>query len=136
MAGRVGSEVPGGARSSLRASVTSSAPTATLSRQSHPPAPGDPASSAADADCEKYSDDVINAIATEKIFFSRIDGYTETFTKYSGEIAISEPPGLVIQGSTLSSAAAASPSHTPGYGAWTFFHQQDWYQADTGLGAP
>ncbi|MFC1609662.1 hypothetical protein ACFL6C_01765 [Myxococcota bacterium] len=25
---------------------------------------------------------------------------------------------------------------TPGYGSWRFFHQQNWYQSDTCLGAP
>ena len=48
-------------------------------------ASGDPSTSSG---CSKYSDEMINAIAEEKVFFATIPWYSPTFTKYSESIQV------------------------------------------------
>ena len=86
--------------------------------------------------CAKYSDELINLIASEKVFFARIPGHSPTFTKYSGSINIAGNPGNVVQGGSYDDVKNASTSYTPGYGGWLFFHQENWYQTDRCLGSP
>jgi hypothetical protein len=88
---------------------------------------GDPAGSGA---CTKYSDTVINQIATEKVFFARVSGVNPTFTRYSGSIVFNGKPGNIIQGISYAAVQSATPNITPGYGGWRFFHQEDWYETD------
>ena len=96
-------------------------------------ASGDPATSSG---CSKYSDDMINAIASEKIFFATIPGYSPTFTKYSGDIRVNGTPGDVIQGADYQTVASQDTIYTPQYGSWKYFHQQNWYHSDRCFGSP
>ena len=86
--------------------------------------------------CAKYSDEMINLIASEKVFFARVPGYSPTFTKYSGSINVAGTPGNVVQGGTYDDVKNASTAYTPGYGGWLYFHQENWYQTDRCLGSP
>ncbi|MBM4319418.1 MAG: hypothetical protein FJ125_05510 [Deltaproteobacteria bacterium] len=87
--------------------------------------------------CAKLADATINAIAEEKIFFSRIQGRAPLFTKYTGTISAAGKPTRVLQSGSYDAALrAAVPSYTPQYGAWIFFHQQNGYDADRCFGAP
>ncbi|MEC7988287.1 MAG: MopE-related protein [Myxococcota bacterium] len=93
----------------------------------------DPASATS---CAKYSDAMINAIAQEKVFYSDVPGYDHTFTKYDGSIAIDAQPGQVVQGGSYADVANETPNYTISYGAWFYFHQENWYASDTCLGSP
>ncbi|MCB9764599.1 MAG: hypothetical protein H6739_32795 [Alphaproteobacteria bacterium] len=92
---------------------------------------GDPAIATS---CAKYSDAVINQIAREKIFRADVGTYNPTYTHYSGSIRYNNTPGDVIQGASLSAVQNITPSYTPGYGGWAYFHQENWYQTDRCLG--
>jgi LruC domain-containing protein len=88
--------------------------------------------------CAKYSDTVINQIAQEKIFFSRVANNPPLFTKYAGYISadLDMTPGPVRSGGDYF-ALSGQPANLPiGYFAWCFFHQENWYTADRCLGAP
>ncbi|MCB9744521.1 MAG: hypothetical protein H6741_10865 [Alphaproteobacteria bacterium] len=92
----------------------------------------DPATSSG---CAKYSDAMINDLAREQIFFATVGSYDPTFTAYTGSISYYAAPTRVIQGDSLTAVQNQTPSYTPGYGGWYYFHQQNWYQSDTCLGA-
>ena len=83
--------------------------------------------------CTKYSDAVINAIAQDKVFVSRVPGYASTFTRFSGAISYLVAPGNVIQGGSLASVLGSTSWVTPAYGAWKFFHQENWYHPTVNL---
>ena len=90
--------------------------------------------STASGTCSKYADSVINAIARNKIFVARVPGYSPTFTTWADAIRVDGHPGLVTQADTLAGVEGVTPSYTPQYGGWDFFHQQNWYHTDRCLG--
>eukprot|EP01116_Phalansterium_solitarium_P005316 TRINITY_DN1687_c0_g2_i1.p1 TRINITY_DN1687_c0_g2~~TRINITY_DN1687_c0_g2_i1.p1 ORF type:complete len:382 (+),score=79.12 TRINITY_DN1687_c0_g2_i1:38-1147(+) len=88
--------------------------------------------------CSKYSDALINQLAPNKMFFSRLASFAQPplITRFNGTIRIDGPPGAVFQTTTSVAAALAGALLPALYGGWKFFHQQDWYQTDTCRGAP
>ena len=95
-------------------------------------ADADPAT--ASGTCSKYSDSLINTLARNKIFVARVPGYSPTFTTWADAIRVDGNPGLVAQADTLAGVEGVTPTYTPQYGGWRFFHQQNWYNTDRCLG--
>ena len=85
--------------------------------------------------CAKYSDAMLNALATEKIFYSRVGTHAPLFTKYTGALSISGAPGKVISLEDYGAIVGATASYTPTYGSWLLFHQHNWYSGDCCLGS-
>jgi len=91
----------------------------------------DPASGS----CSKYSDGLINALASDKVFVPFVSGYSPSYTKYSDVISYNSAAGRLVQGTSYESVINANFIRRPGYGGVIFFGQQDWYQSDTCMGA-
>jgi hypothetical protein len=97
-------------------------------------AQGDPKDTS--ATCAKYSDAVINLLASTKIFYSRYNSNAPLYTRFDGAIRFDGPPGHVSQSGNLDDVAIAAPAwYTPQYAGWVMFHQQNWYNTDRCFGA-
>ena len=94
---------------------------------------GDPSSN--NTICVKYSDAVINELAPNKIFYSKVNSNPVLFTHYDSAIRYDGPPGKVVQSTNYTDINNATPNYTPQYSAWVLFHQQNWYNTDRCFGA-
>jgi len=84
---------------------------------------GDPIS----ATCCKLSDAVINALASGKVYYTKVPGYPSTYTKYSGTVTVgTRSPGTVTQGASYAAVKDAAPAYAISYGGWRFAHSNDW----------
>ncbi|TNF27177.1 MAG: hypothetical protein EP329_19945 [Deltaproteobacteria bacterium] len=93
--------------------------------------------------CTKYSDALINAIAQNKVFVSRVPDpaapttlLPSTFTRYLGSIAYDGNPTAVIQGTSYTAVMSTSAWQYTLYGAGRLFQQMQWYTGDSCAGVP
>ena len=89
--------------------------------------------------CAKYADAMINTLATERIFYTRIGDNPPLFTRYTGVLSSAanayQTVGNVINKETYAAVAAANPAGPPAYTGFRLFSQHNWYQGDTQLGS-
>jgi hypothetical protein len=91
------------------------------------------------SECAKLADAVINQLATERIFYTQVEGMPKLFTRYTGVLSSQANAvttiGQVVNKESYAAVQAATPTYTPRYSALILFGQHDWYEADTLLGS-
>jgi hypothetical protein len=89
--------------------------------------------------CSKLSDADINALASERIFYTQVEGMPRLFTRYTGVLSSAANSGAtlgrVVHKESYGAVMASEPSFEPKYSGQRLFGQHDWYQADTQLGS-
>jgi hypothetical protein len=89
--------------------------------------------------CGKYTDAIINTLATERIFYTRTGANPPLFTKYTGQLSSAVNAyttiGNIVNKETYAAVMAAATVGPPGYSGFRLFSQHNWYQADTQLGS-
>jgi hypothetical protein len=91
------------------------------------------------AGCAKFSDALINTLATERIFYTQVGSAQREFTKYTGVLSSATNAytliGQMVNKESYAAVQAATANFTPGYTLLRLFGQQNWYQSDTLLGS-
>jgi hypothetical protein len=91
------------------------------------------------SECAKLSDEVINQLASERIFYTQVEWMPKLFTRYSGVLSSQENAvttiGQVVNKESYAAVQAATPTYTPKYSGFILFGQHDFHQPDTQLGS-